>query len=287
MARETSTNGWEAALSGRLDRQRNAIAWLAAWCRAVPEVSSLSVGCSIGRGAADELSDVDAAIGVRTGAGSAGEQDIESVERALVAALPGAGELVDVLRSGSATTELVVRRVFAQFADGLQLDLAVIAESEVRHGEAAPDFVTVYRSAAAPERQAGRRGAHDVAPAQVFEWAFLGWRALLDADKYLQRGSLWEAHHRLNEARDHIWRLWAVAHGAAYPQHGLSQVLDESPGDLPPHIEATVAGLDAVALRAAVTAAAHVLDTCMEACRPHLPTEPAIAAYARTLLAQR
>ena len=86
---------------------------------------------------------------------------------------------------------------------------------------------------------------------QVRERAFLGWCALIDTDKYLRRDSLWEAHSRLHQARRHIWALWAAAHGALYPIHGLSQVLDHHPGNLPPGIESTVAGLDAAGLRRA------------------------------------
>ena len=54
--------------------------------------------------------------------------------------------------------------------------------------------------------------------------------------------------------------LWATAHGAPYPWHGLSQVLDQDPDLLPPGIEATVAGLDSDDLRRAVVAATGVLD---------------------------
>ena len=73
--------------------------------------------------------------------------------------------------------------------------------------------------------------AYAVTGEQVREWAFLGWCALIDADKYLRRGSLWEAHSRLHEARHRIWALWAAAQGAMYPWHGLSQVLDHDPGE--------------------------------------------------------
>jgi hypothetical protein len=63
-------------------------------------------------------------------------------------------------------------------------------------------------------------------PAEVREWAFLGWVALADLAKYLRRASPWEALVRLNSARDHAWRLWAAAHGVAYPGVGLTSVLD-------------------------------------------------------------
>ena len=125
--------------------------------------------------------------------------------------------------------------------------------------------------------------AREVSSTQVQDWAFLGWRALLDADKYLQRGSLWEAHHRLHEARERIWMLWATGHGATYPWHGLSQVLDHDPDLLPPGIEATVAGLDSDDLRRAVVAAAGALDhasrVAARKCGTHLHT--GIAEYTR------
>ncbi|HEX3712720.1 MAG TPA: hypothetical protein VHV09_07995 [Trebonia sp.] len=114
---------------------------------------------------------------------------------------------------------------------------------------------------------------------QVREWAFRGWCALIDADKYLRRGSLWEAHSRLHEARCRIWMLWAAAHGALYPWHGLSQVLDHDPANLPPGIESTVAGLDAAGLRRAARASAAVLATASEAAaRRHPANLPAAMA---------
>src|SRR6478609_5082302 len=113
-------------------RQRTAIEWLAAWCSSRPEVSSLSVGCSIGRGVADELSDIDAAVGVVAPPGHSGKDVIERVENALVDSFGEAGDVVDVLRDASTSDELVIRRVFVQYADRLQLDLAVIAEDDVR-----------------------------------------------------------------------------------------------------------------------------------------------------------
>ena len=56
------------------------------------------------------------------------------VEAGVAAALPGLGQLVDVLRHQAGSPGRLVRRIFAQFADGAQLDLAVIAEGEVRDG---------------------------------------------------------------------------------------------------------------------------------------------------------
>jgi hypothetical protein len=115
--------------------------------------------------------------------------------------------------------------------------------------------------------------AYAVTGDQVREWAFLGWIALIDADKYLRRGSVWEAHSRLHEARHHIWALWAASQGAMYPWHGLSQVLDHDPADLPPGIESTVACLDAADLRRAVRASAGVLAAASEAAARRHPAD--------------
>ena len=89
----------------------------------------------------------------------------------------------------------------------------------------------------------------------------------------MRRGSLWEAHSRLQEARHRIWALWAAAQGAMYPWHGLSQVLDHDPADLPPGIESTVAGLDAADLRRAARASAGVLAAASEAAARRHPAD--------------
>jgi len=269
---------WLATLPGELAAQRHVMAGLIALCEATPLVTSLSVGCSLGRGAADALSDIDAALGIDAERGDVGAGQVQAVEARVVAALPGIGTLVDVLRHRVGPADRLIRRIFAQFADGTQLDLAVVAEAEVRRGDAAPDFVPLYQAVGAPDAgvqaggalgggaPAGRRPASDepgpayaVTGEQVREWAFLGWCALIDADKYLRRGSLWEAHNRLHEARHHIWVLWAAATGALYPWHGLSQVLDHDPRNLPPGIESTVTGLDPAGLRRAARASAALL----------------------------
>jgi predicted nucleotidyltransferase len=247
-------------------------------------VTSLSVGCSLGRGAADELSDIDAAIGVATRPGAAGVDQVREVEQALVDHLSDEN-LIDVLRGESLTGDLYIRRAFAQLRDGVQLDLAVVAEAGVRRGNAAPDFVCLYR-VSDPVEQVTMPSAFDVSADDVRVWTFLGWRSLLDADKYLRRGSPWEAHNRLHEARHHIWALWATVLRTTYPQHGLSQILDQDPPTLPHGIEATVSHLDLNELRAAVQAAAAVLDQVSTAaaqrCAATLPTQ--FAAYVRPIL---
>lgn len=289
---------WLAALPDELAAQRRVMAGLVDRCMAWPLATSLLVGCSLGRGAADALSDIDAALGVDARPGEAGAERVAIMEAMVVAALPELGVLVDVLRHRTGPADQWIRGIFAQFADGTQLDLAVVAGAEIetrRRGGGAPDFITLYQVLApqGPTEPDVRTPASGSAPSseppaayavtgeQVREWAFLGWCALIDTDKYLQRGSLWEAHNRLHEARHHIWALWAAAHGALYPWHGLSQVLDHDPGNLPPGIASTVAGLNAADLRRAARASADVLATASEAAARRHPADvpAAMAAY--------
>jgi hypothetical protein len=186
-------------------------------CEAWPLVMSLLVGCSLGRGEADALSDIDAALGVEAERGEAGAERVGAVEALVVAALPELGAVVDVLRHRTGPANQWIRRIFAQFADGTQLDLAVVAEAQIearRRSGGAPDFTPLYQAPAAlrPGKPGARVPAGGSAPAdeppaayavtaeQVREWAFLGWCALIDTDKYLRRGSLWEAHSRLHAA---------------------------------------------------------------------------------------
>jgi glucokinase len=282
---------WLAALPDELAAQRRVMAGLVDRCEAWPLARSLLVGCSLGRGAADALSDIDAALGIDSPGGEAGAGTVQAAEAMVVAALPELGTLVDVLRHRAGPADQYARRIFAQFADGVQLDLTVVAEAEIqarRERGGAPDFIPLYQAEPGSGKlrdQTSADGepmaAYAVTGEQVREWAFHGWCALIDADKYLERGSVWEAHSRLHEARHHVWGLWAAAHGALYPWHGLSQVLDHDPGNLPPGIESTIAGLDAVDLRRAARATATVLTNASEAAaRRHsadLPT--AMAAY--------
>jgi len=289
------TSGWEwlASLPAELAAQRRVMAGLVEFSAATPLVTSLSVGCSLGRGAADALSDIDAALGIATAPGQAGAGPVLAMEATVTGLLPSLGPVVDVLRHRVGPADKFARRIFAQFADGTQLDLAIIAEAEVRRGDAGPDFVSLYRAGNQPE--AGPAGPRNPAPRadtvtgdQVREWAFLGWCALIDADKYLRRGSLWEAHNRLHEARHHIWALWAAAVGAIYPWHGLSQVLDHDPRNLPPGIESTVAGLDHADLRRAAQASVSVLTQVSAAAAQRCPAElpAAMADYVTRALSR-
>jgi hypothetical protein len=88
--------------------------------------------------------------------------------------------------------------------------------------------------------------------------------------------------------RHHVWMLWAAATGALYPWHGLSQVLDNDPRDLPPGIEATVATLDTADLRRAARVSATLLaEASAAAARAHPADLPqAMAGYVTSELAR-
>ena len=268
-----------------LGAQRRVIAGLVDRCEAWPQATSLLIGCSLGRGAGDALSDIDAALGVSAERSDAGAEPVARMAAMVVAALPDLGEVVDVLWPPPPAGERWRQRIFAQFADGTQLDLAVVAQEDIRRRRSnggAPDFIPVYDSAAGDSQRNGdAAAAYTVTGDQIREWAFLGWCALIDLDKYLRRESLWEAHNRLHQARHYIWALWAAAVGAMFPWHGLSQVLDADPAILPPGIEATVAALDAADLRRAALASAAVLATASAAAADRHPADLPVgmAAY--------
>jgi hypothetical protein len=248
---------WLAALPDELAAQRRVMAGLLDFCEAAPQATAFLVGCSLGRGAADALSDIDAALGVAVTAGSE-VAEVEATEALVVAALPGISPVIDILRHRYGPADRVLRRIFAQFADGAQLDLVVMPDTELHGRGGRPDFVMLYDNGRVPDTGTPD-AAYQVTGEQVREWTFLGWCALIDMDKYLRRGSLWEAHHRLNDARHQIWALWACVTGAMYPWHGLTQVLDNDPARLPPGIEGTMADLDAADLRKAAIASAELL----------------------------
>lgn len=89
---------WLAALPDELAVQRRVLSVLVDRCEGWPLVMELLVGCSLGRGAADALSDIDAALGVDAPRGEAGARIVDTVEALVVAALPDLGTLVDLLR---------------------------------------------------------------------------------------------------------------------------------------------------------------------------------------------
>lgn len=228
---------WLGSLGPHLKAQRALLGHLLRWTRAQPEARYLVVGCSLARGTADWMSDLDTAMGVSEG-------ELEDVAARLAGDLKGMGELVGCFSHRLADFHMPHRRIFAQYADRSQLDLVVVASGPAN----LPGTVVLYD----PDGWVTAIAAPSPPAAVVGSWAGLAWAALADLGKYLRRGSWWEAHTRLEEARGYYWRLLAVAEDVPEPQYGLTSLLDAVPRqDLPADAVATVAGVDGAALLAA------------------------------------
>jgi hypothetical protein len=215
-----------------------------------PEIRLLVVGCSIGRGAADELSDVDAMYAVT-------ERSWPDAVRDSEAAVRRVGDVIDMhqqIIEPPDRTLPAYQHTFAQYASGVQIDL-VVAVARDRHVPR-PDWVVLYDP---DERVAGEAKSIAATETQVRQWMHVALVHLSMCAKYLTRGSLWEANAQLDAARSELWRLWAVAERIADPQYGLTAVLDAPDAPMPDNIEATVAGLDRRALRSAAMACGELL----------------------------
>jgi predicted nucleotidyltransferase len=206
-----------------------------------PRIRFVELGCSVARGAGDELSDLDLGIGI------ADESWPETLGD-LGAALRDLGTVVDLLEHEiDSWAGVPHRRFFVQYEDGSQVDLVAMLAS--RRPGLPPGSVALHDAdgrLALPMEPPQR----EAEPDQVREWAFEGFVALLNVDKYLRRRSLWEALEQLHEARTLAWRLWAVAEGIPFPAFGVTAVLDEPEARTPPGLERTVAALSDPELRA-------------------------------------
>jgi hypothetical protein len=247
---ELSASGraWVARLPAELDGQRAILSRLLDYCAADPRVRWLVIGCSLGRAAADRLSDLDLAAGVAAA-------DFDDARADLHRAVDTLGDLVESFEHQIPGVTGPHARIFAQYADRGQVDLVVMADS-VDAG-AIPNVVVLYDPAGLVTI---RDTSGPVTPEQVREWAFLGWCALADLGKYLRRGSPWEALARLEEARAQLWKLQAAAGRVAQPQYGLTSILDFAPGRVRTEMAATVAGLQPAALLAAGRQLARLLS---------------------------
>jgi len=242
---------WIDALPAELADQRELLTRLLDAIEGDLRVRWLEVGCSVAQHRGDALSDLDLGLGVV-------EDAFPDTLGDLVALLGSLGEVIDILRqSWQGTGPQSPQRIFVQYGNGTQIDLVAIP-AHLPKG-VPPENVVLYdpdglRSDPWPD------SVLQPDATTVREWAFLGWIALADLTKYLQRGSLWEALDRLNQTRDQIWRLWAVAQAIRYPQYGLTSVLDHPAAGIPPGIEESVASLDLSDLLRAAVVAADLLD---------------------------
>ncbi|HKY50057.1 MAG TPA: aminoglycoside 6-adenylyltransferase [Candidatus Limnocylindria bacterium] len=241
---------WLRELPAELASQREAMRGLLREAARDPRIRVLVVGCSIGRGAADELSDVDALYGVPEG-------DFEDVVRDSAALVRRIGDVVDLYQEIIMPTEpgrQPYQHTFAQYANGVQFDLVVA--TTVERWTPRPDWVVLYD----PDgRIDGEPKPTTASEQQIRKWMYAALVKLDGCAKYLTRGSLWEAKLQLDAARAEVWRLWAAAERIADPQYGLTAVLDAPDAPMPARIEDTVAGLDRRALRAAAITCAELL----------------------------
>jgi len=269
---------WLAAMPANVPGQRRLLESLITAADAEPAFRWLELGGSLARGAGDELSDIDAGLGIADDQWTEGLASAEAATRA-------AGPVADAFRQRYPGQDgQPCWHLFTLYESGLQLSLVVMPASW-RAG-LPPQSVALYDS----DGQLTRSWIPDNAEADadaLREWACLGWVALGDLAKYLDRGSAWEARARLEEARGQAWQLWAAAVSAVYPAYGLTAVLDVPDVTLPPGLDATAAGLDPQDVRRAAAAVAGLLELATERAQSvqDFKSPAGLQAWARARLA--
>jgi hypothetical protein len=260
---------WIDELPDEMAGQKEIMRRLLDACEADDRIRWLAVGCSVGRGAGDALSDLDMALGVRN-------EDFEAAITDIRTVADGLADLVESYHHLLPGVEGRHERIFAQYADRCQLDLVVFtASADIGNG---PSIVVLYDADDVIEVRTERPPA---TPAQVREWAFRGWCCLADAGKYLRRGSAWEALRAVEETRNCWWQLWAVANEVRDARYGVVSILDFAPGIVPPEAAGTVSRLSLAGL----TSAAQKLAGLLAGIGAHLSPEyravlpHAMAAY--------
>jgi hypothetical protein len=254
-------------------RQRDILTAMLQVVELEPALRWFELGCSLGRNAGDELSDIDCGVGI------ADDRWSEALDLGDRLGACG-GPISDTMRQAfPGRYGAHGWHLFTLYADGAQLSL-VLMPATSRRG-LPPGSVALY-DADARLATPTRPPAADVDAATLREWAALGWIALGDLAKYLDRGSLWEAYVRLQEARGEVFKLWAAGGrwvaepGDAssgkidFPGYGLTALLDTPGESVPTAFEATVAALDATDLRHAAVACADLLSEATRRVTPML-----------------
>lgn len=220
---------------------------LTRWASAADWIEWLELGGSLGRGAGDALSDIDAGIGVTSGTVA---ERLDEVQDALSLFAPAA----DVLHQhfGAESTHIVV-----VYRDGRQLSL-VVSPAVSRSG--LPPEATALVDKAGRLATAIDRSRWDPDSDTRREWTFLACLEAADALKHAGRGHLWRAVRSLNEARDHCLQLLAADAQLIFPQFGAVS-LENAGQPIPDRLADTLVGaLDAGAISAAAGALAEMLE---------------------------
>ena len=151
---------WIDDLPPELAGQQALLRGLLALCDADDRIRWLVIGCSLARGAADHLSDLDMAMGIR-------DEDFDAARPDLRRAVDSLGELVESYHHQLPSVTQAHERIFAQFADRSQVDLVLFPASVP--GGSVPNVVVLYdpdeRLMIAAERK-------PVTPGQIRERAF-------------------------------------------------------------------------------------------------------------------
>lgn len=247
---QMGTGSWLDGLSGRLPRHALLLRRLVELARSDERVRLLEIQCSVARGTADELSDLDVGIWVKE---PAFEAFIEQVLQWLAPLGPIQEPLVHRMPDWS---HIAHRHIFAIFSGGLQLDAVAVPVSEYRGR--VPGAVVLYDPEGLSVTQY-EPPARTATRAQMLEWEQLARIALANVDKYIRRGSLWEATQQLEDARRMLLQVHAVTKGVEYPSFGLTAILDAQVA-LPEGLEETIAGPDHAALTRARRALGAILD---------------------------
>jgi hypothetical protein len=228
------SDAWLRALTPELAPQRAIMRGIVAHARTNDRIRVVVVGCSIGRGNADALSDVDVYVGV------ADDGDWRDSLAAIDAGFAALAPILDLHHQFlSDSKRSTYRHTFIEYEDGVQVDLVVSPAFAKRARDR--EWIVLFdpdgRVSGEPEERVPTSD-------EVRTWMFGGLGRLSASAKYLTPGSLWEALAVLEAARADLWRLWAVAIGAPDPQYGITAVLDVPGARLLPGIDRTVAPLD-------------------------------------------
>ena len=246
-----AAEGSLASLRSRLPRHAALLDVVADVVRRDDRWRFLEVGCSLGSGGGDELSDIDAGVGY------AGVDVTDLYEAARQFARQIAVPVDFVVHRLEGWPDDVCR-LAGEYDDRLQLDL-VFMPADRRAGIPDRSFAIVDKDQRLTEAMTPPARLPPTAE-MAHEWVVLGWWAIATADKYVRRGSLFEAVQAIDEARRHALQLWAAARRVPYAAFGLTSLLDFPPFELPDGLAATYATpADVAAVARANRATAHLL----------------------------